>query len=117
MAKHLFFAFTAPVAGREDEFNDWYDGVHLDDVLQVDGMVSAQRFEVSPQFGTPDILPGYLAIYEVEIADDKPEALEELSRRAGTALMRISDALDINQAKTFLATPITDRRTPKASKA
>jgi len=113
MAKHLFFAFTAPVAGREDEFNSWYNETHLDDVLQVDGMIAAQRFEVSPQFGTPDILPGYLAIYEVEIADDNPEALEELSRRAGTALMRISDALDINLAKTFLATPITDRRTLK----
>lgn len=116
MAKHLFFAFTAPKPGREAEFNSWYDGVHLDDVLRVEGMVSAQRFEVSPQFGAPDILPGYLAIYEVEIDDDKPEALEELSRRAGTALMRISDALDLDQAKTYLATPITDRRTPTSTK-
>lgn len=115
MAKHLFFAFTAPQAGREDEFNSWYDTTHLDDVLRVEGMVAAQRFAIVPQFGTPDILAPYLAIYEVEIADDNPEALEELSRRAGTALMRITDALDLNTAKTFLATPITERKTSEST--
>jgi len=112
MAKHLFMAFTAPRPGREDEFNTWYDSDHLDDVLRVEGIVAAQRFRIAPKFDTPDMLPGYLAIYEVDV-DDHPDALEKLSERAGTALMKISDALDPESARTFLATALTDRVTLK----
>ena len=44
MTKCNFVILSNPVAGREDEFNEWYTKQHLDDVLKVPGFVAAQRF-------------------------------------------------------------------------
>jgi hypothetical protein len=108
MTKHLFLVFTRPTPGREAEFNDWYDNEHLGDVLRVPGVTAAQRFRVAPQFTTPDMLHGYLAIYEIE-GDDPQAALAAISGAANTDAMHISDALDTAAALTFLAKPISRR--------
>jgi len=46
--------------GAEADFNRWYNGVHLPEVLACPGFVSATRFECT------DGQPRYLAIYELE---------------------------------------------------
>lgn len=107
MAKYLFLVFTTPQPGQDDEYNSWYNDQHLDDVLQAKGFTAAQRFRVEPQFGAPEIRP-YLAIYEIE-SDDPQASLGDLSGRAGTALMQITDALDSEASVTYLATPLTAR--------
>ena len=107
MAKYLFLVFTTPQAGQDEQYNSWYNDEHLDDVLRAKGFTAAQRFQVAPQFGAPDILP-YLSIYEIE-ADDPQAALADLSGRAGTAVMQISDALNSEASMTYLATPLTER--------
>jgi hypothetical protein len=54
---------------KEDEFNEWYTNVHVPDVLQTPGAVSAQRYRnVRPGKGTR-ALPKYLALYEIESED------------------------------------------------
>ena len=45
MAQRALFVFTDPVEGKEEEYNDWYNNVHLAEVCQVEGFLSAQRFE------------------------------------------------------------------------
>ncbi|ORA26296.1 DUF4286 family protein [Mycobacterium aquaticum] len=50
--------FTSPE--HEAAWNDWYDNVHLPDLLSVPGFVSAVRYR---QLGTEG---HYLAIYEIE---------------------------------------------------
>ncbi len=46
--KHILATFSNPVDDdREEEFNDWYTNVHLDDTLKVKGIVSAQLFKLS----------------------------------------------------------------------
>jgi hypothetical protein len=107
MTKYLFLVFTVPREGREAEYNSWYSGQHLDDVLRVKGFTAAQRFQVAPQFGAPEIHP-YLAVYEIE-TDDPQAALAELSGVADTNAMQISDALNSEIALTYLATPLTER--------
>ena len=47
MAKYTFVVFTNPVAGKEDEFNDWYNRHHIPDVLNVPGIVSGHRFKLA----------------------------------------------------------------------
>ena len=42
--KTLYIVKANPMIGREDEFNRWYDEIHLDEVLQISGFKSAQRF-------------------------------------------------------------------------
>jgi len=48
MSRHVFAVLTNPVEGREAEFNAWYDR-HLHDILRLPGLVSAQRFRLSPE--------------------------------------------------------------------
>ncbi len=51
---------------REKEFNEWYDTIHLPDVLETPGMVRAARYENSnPAEGQGK----FLAIYEIETGD------------------------------------------------
>lgn len=110
MATHRLIVFTQPTPGREAEYNDWYDNVHLGDVLETDGFVAAQRFKLAPtQIGDPaEPAPSpYLAIYEIE-ADDLGAALEKLNAGAGTMVM--SDALDQDGATAIAYSAIGDRQ-------
>lgn len=50
---------------RHDEFNAWYDDVHIPDVLATGAYHSAARYEnTDPESG-----PRYLAVYETDAAD------------------------------------------------
>jgi hypothetical protein len=66
--KHIVAVLTEPTEGKTDEFNDYYENLHLDEVLATTGWKSAQRFVLADQVGQTCPLP-YLALYEVE-ADD-----------------------------------------------
>jgi hypothetical protein len=71
MAKKQFvLVLTEPTEGREDEFNRYYEDVHLDEVLETTGWKSAQRFQLVDQKGKDCPLP-YLAFYETEVNEDK----------------------------------------------
>ncbi len=83
---------TKPVEGREQDFNDWYQNIHLRDVVAVEAFKSAQRFRLNQSMvDEPSPWP-YMAIYDVE-TDDIDGAIAELKRRAGTDRMVISDAM------------------------
>ena len=64
---------TNPLPGREDEFNEWYSGRHIHDILRVPGILTAQRYRVtrdrrvegSGYTGMHEPFQ-YLALYEVE---------------------------------------------------
>ena len=106
MATHYFMVLTDPVAGQEAEYNSWYDDRHLDDVLAVDGFVSAQRFRLSRQ-AMPSGVPAsqYLAIYEIE-TDDVDATLAALMARLGTPVMPVTPALDMGRIGMFVATAL-----------
>jgi hypothetical protein len=93
MARHLLVVLTNSVAGRDDEFNDWYTNRHLDDMLKIEGVISARRFRYNPREGWPDCRHKYLALYEVE-TDDLPALQKRLAAAAGTELMPFSDVFD-----------------------
>ena len=65
MARYLLFAFSdCKDPAREDEYNDWYDNMHIPDMLEVPGMISATRWEgVHTGEGQHR---KYLALYELE---------------------------------------------------
>lgn len=81
---------TNPVPGMEDEFNEWYSGRHVHDILRVPGIVSAQRYRVtrnrrvsgSGYSGMPEPYQ-YLALYEVEADPEAILAGIEEARNAG----------------------------------
>ena len=93
MPRHLFVVYTNAVAGREHEYNDWYKGQHVADLLACPGVVSARRFELAEQqLNDKPAAFKYLALYEVE-TDDPQSFLNEITTRAGTANMPITAAL------------------------
>jgi hypothetical protein len=82
MSRHVFAVLTNPVQGREAEFNAWYDDRHVHDILRLPGVVSAQRFGLSPEqsAATPY---RYLVLYEIE-TDDLTQTIRELKAKDGT---------------------------------
>lgn len=82
---------------REEVFNDWYNNVHIPDVLSCDGFVRCSRYELSTVPG--DREARYLTIYEVA-AEDPEGAVSDL-RSAGRrwrAEGRIIDCLKAESA-------------------
>lgn len=60
MQRAVLITSVDVAAGAEDEFNRWYNDVHLPEVLACPGFASATRYECT------DGQPRYLAIYELE---------------------------------------------------
>jgi hypothetical protein len=78
---------TEPTEGREEDFNKWYDDVHLGDILKLAGFTSARRFRTLGGDKFP-----YLAIYEVE-ADDLMAAQASISAAIASGAVTLTDAL------------------------
>lgn len=110
MTKHILLALTNATPGNDAAFNDWYDKVHLPDVLNVDGFVAAQRFKLSDAQRQSDTPYRYLAVYEIE-TDDLARSVAELAHQADH-VMELSDAFD-RKRQAMVFTPITERITLK----
>jgi hypothetical protein len=91
MAKYKMIVLSKPVADREAEYNDWYQNLHLGQVVAIKGFKGAQRFRLSQTMGDGQAYP-YLAIYDIE-TDNLGGVLQDLQGRAGTENMIISGAL------------------------
>ena len=113
MAQYQLIALTNPVAGREEEFNRWYQEQHIPDLLAVPGFVSGQRYELTDATGNGN--PGWtsLAVYELE-CDDPDALMAEVRSRLGTPAMQRSDALEPNTFTGLIARPIAARLFAKA---
>jgi hypothetical protein len=95
MARYQYVILSRAKEGRLEEFEKWYDEVHLDDVLKVPGVVSARRFRVVQQQAEGLPLPDWcsVALYEME-TDDPKKVLSIIHERAHTPVMPVSDALN-----------------------
>ena len=104
MPKHIMVVFTDPTPDNDEQYNTWYNEVHLPEVLSTEGFVRAQRYKVS------DMMPGvtdhgYVAIYEME-TDDPKAAMKALRGQSKT--FNLSDAADLRHAKMFLASAVSE---------
>lgn len=107
MSKHVLLVFTNPQPGQEDEFNSWYDRVHVPDVLGVAGFTAAQRFVAGTGMRGEEPQHRYLAIYEIE-EEDLPAALAALKQAAPG--MNMSDALDGQSIVTYTFSAVSERQ-------
>ena len=87
----LYMVKSNPVAGKEDEYNLWYNDVHLPEVLRIDGFQTAQRFKLHPRQVQPNHTHTYLAIYQIN-SNDVDGTLANLSK---ATWMNLSDAIDM----------------------
>ncbi|MFC1948557.1 hypothetical protein ACFLW0_00045 [Chloroflexota bacterium] len=67
MEKHiLVVGLNCSDPAKEDEFNEWYNTIHLPDVLETPGFVRATRWEhTDPKEGDAK----FLALYDIETED------------------------------------------------
>ena len=107
MANYKLIVFTDPVPGKEDEYNDWYNNVHLRDVVAVPGFVSAQRFKLEAAI-IGELPNRYLAIYEMETDGDPAKLMELVGQRSGTEAMIVSDAIDLNANNVGIFKPCSE---------
>jgi hypothetical protein len=90
MAKGIILVESYPSSpDREQEYNTWYDEVHLPELVALDGIVSARRLR--PVDGTGP----YVALYEIE-GEDLQAVLDNMIANAGQLTM--SDALLMDPA-------------------
>ena len=90
MAKGIMLVESVPSSpDREDEYNTWYDEIHIPQLLALDGIVAARRLRPVDGNGP------YVAIYELE-GDDLQAILDNMIANAGQ--LHMSDALQLNPA-------------------
>jgi hypothetical protein len=91
MAKGLLIVYSAPSAPQRDaEYNDWYTGTHLPDILSLAGFMSARRYKNLEADDQP-----YMAIYEVE-ADDLTAARDLIGPAVMSGQIRMNDCLQMD---------------------
>ena len=91
MPRYKLVVMTSPQEGREAEYHDWYQNSHLQQVMQLPGFLSGQRYRLNTALIEDETFP-FLAIYDVE-TDDIEAVLAEMRRRAGSESLTVSDAL------------------------
>ena len=90
--------FSNPAAGKDAEFNEWYDNVHIPQLLEVPGMLSAKRYALKeselyrvPGGQVPD--HRYLCVYEME--GDVDTIMTEIRARVADGRVQMADCLDL----------------------
>jgi hypothetical protein len=112
-----FVVLTNPIEGEDDAFNKWYDFTHVPEVLDVPGVVAAQRYDLA-ELKIPDDedLPAqlpppthrYLVIYEL---DRQPEAvMAEFLKRVMSGELSLGETLDLSTISMTGWTPRGERR-------
>ena len=93
MPHAVIVVHTEPAgADQVEEFNRWYDHVHVPEILeQVPGIVGARRYLASPSGPYAPAQP-YLAIYEID-AEDHEAVLAELQRAVAAGELSSTSSL------------------------
>ena len=94
--------FSNPTKGKEAEFNEWYDTVHIPQLLEVPGMLSAKRFALHdcdlyrvPGGQVPE--HGYMCVYQME--GDVNTIMSEIRARVADGRVTMSDCLDLPSSR------------------
>ncbi|MGZ4694587.1 MAG: hypothetical protein ACXWA3_13265 [Acidimicrobiales bacterium] len=100
--------FSNPAEGRDADFDEWYNQVHLPEILATPGMVSAQRYDLyeaeiyRAQGATPPA-HRYLTIYEME--GDVDAIMLKIREGVGSGAIVMSDCLDLTSSALSFWTP------------
>lgn len=94
--------FTNAVDGRDDDFNRWYDEVHLAEVLALPVFTAATRYRLADAQVFADQQFRYVAIYDYE--GTAQEAVDALM--AGSSTFDMGDSMDMAAQHVVLVDPI-----------
>jgi hypothetical protein len=101
----FLLAFSNPVKGKEDEFNDWYTNVHIVEASAIEGFISTRRFKLSSAQLRDNQPYKYLAIYEIENGKEAA-ALENL--KAAMPTFDMQPVIDLENSHMMVVESISD---------
>jgi hypothetical protein len=117
MAENLFLVLANPIEGEDEAFNAWYDSVHVPEVLDVPGVVAAQRYDLAElQVPEDEDLPAqlpppthrYLVVYELDREPDS--VMKEFLARVMAGKLSLGETLDLSTISMTGWTPRGGRR-------
>ena len=92
---HVMSRCTDPA--RLDEFTDWYENIHIPDVLELPEFIRATRYELA--FSPEGESPQFLAIWEVESDDDvqavRERMLAHIRMKGAAGRLTVSDTFEL----------------------
>jgi hypothetical protein len=89
--EYTLIVYTSPAEGREEDYNAWYDDVHLAEFSALPGVINGRRFKVAS--ADPAAKPTYAAVYELSTHPDQVFGAMNEAIKDGT--MHMSDAIDV----------------------
>ena len=92
MKRYKMIVLTNAHEGRDADLREWFDKVHLREMLDIPGCVSAQRLDLAPIDSIPSPQWRHAALYTIE-ADDPAKFNAEMFRRYVEGEMTPCDAL------------------------
>lgn len=109
MSKSILTVFTNCPEGKEEEFNTWYDTIHVPDILAIEGFTGARRYKLAgpgPRVQTPngEAVAQYLALYEMDDEDTRA-AMGRLGKAVGGLAERgrMFDGMQLVASATYVA--------------
>ena len=103
-------ALTRPLPGREADYHDWYQNVHLPELVNTFKMKGAQRYKLVAKLMGADEKE-CLAIYGIE-CDDAAALRGEMGQADASGKMTQSDASDMGTTYTALFQEYAPRVVP-----
>jgi hypothetical protein len=88
----ILMTFSDPMKGKEAEYDDWYQHVHLPQVCGIPGIRSAQRFRLVETGDTEPTGPRNVAIYQLD--GDPQLVFGEMVAQARSGALERSTAID-----------------------
>jgi hypothetical protein len=117
VAENVFLVLTNPIEGEDEAFNKWYDTEHVPEVLDVPGVVSAQRYDLSEvkvpeDEDLPAQLPPpthrYMVVYELDREPD--QVMQAFLSRVMSGKLSLGDTLDLSTISLTGWTPRGERQ-------
>ncbi|MGA3158908.1 MAG: substrate-binding domain-containing protein [Steroidobacteraceae bacterium] len=106
---YYLYVLNDPVAGREEEYNNWYDHQHAPDVVSIPGFISAQRYIWSEHQLRPDARPPTKYLIEFKIVtDDIAAVYAEVIRRIREHITVMGTAIAPGTGGSYTYRAITD---------
>lgn len=104
MQKFVMIGTANAKPGREEEFNTWYETIHMKEVLAIPGVKSARRLEAVANAAS--VAPArFVTIYELE-TEHPDEVVRELHRRGAAGEMRHTASIDPEGSNIFFYRPL-----------
>ena len=94
MAQGLFIAYSSAVPGKDAEYEQWYDEIHVPDVrAAIPAVTAVHRYRQVDLTGGGGA-PRYVAVYELGDAD-VAGAAAQLGAAGAEGRLRMTDTLDM----------------------